>query len=93
MIRLLPLVLVILVLAMFGGCQQTRSTGGVTRSSAVPDFVQEGKVYTFDFGHADRKVRVLKIRSDGWVQAQRLEVGDVRWYNISHVEAVKEVEQ
>jgi hypothetical protein len=51
---LLALVLVVLVSALLVGCQQTRSTGGVTRSSAVPDFVQVGKSYDFLTGGRPR---------------------------------------
>jgi hypothetical protein len=92
MIRLLPLVLVILVLAMFGGCQQTRSTGGATRSSAVPDFVQVGKRYEFHTESTDRRVRVLEIRPDEWVRVEESS-GEVEWFNVNHVFIIKEVGQ
>jgi hypothetical protein len=91
--RLLSLVLLALVLfvpcivsALLGGCQQTRSTGGVTRSSAVPGFIQEGKVYDFGWygnGVTQVKLRVLKIRPEGWLQVQNLKSGDVVWINLN----------
>jgi hypothetical protein len=94
---LLALVLVVLVSALLGGCQQARSTGGVTRSSAVPGFIQEGKVYDFGWygnGVTQVKLRVLKIRPEGWVQVQGLKSGGgVVWINLNLVFAVQEVEQ
>jgi hypothetical protein len=95
-LRFFPLALVVFVLTLLGGCQQTRSAGGATPSSAVPDFVQEGKVYKLLGGRGSGKVRVLKIRSDGWVQVQRLdrtvEYGEVFWWNMAHVEQLRKVE-
>jgi hypothetical protein len=93
---LLALVLVVLVSALLGGCQQARSTGGVTRSSAVPGFIQEGKVYDFGWygnGVTQVKLRVLKIRPEGWVQVQIPETGDVAWINLNQVISVREVKQ
>jgi hypothetical protein len=66
----------------------------VTHSSAVPGFIQEGKVYEFGwYGMAHMKLRVLKIRPEGWVQVQDLKSGDVVWINLNQVFAVQEVEQ
>jgi hypothetical protein len=92
---LLALVLFVLVSAWLGGCQQTGSTRSVTHSSAVPDFIQEGKVYEFEWlGRVYVKLRVLKIRPEGWLQVQNLKSGGgVVWINLNQVSAVKEVEQ
>jgi hypothetical protein len=90
--RLLPLVLVVLVSALLVGCQQTRSTGGVTHSSAVPDFVQVGKSYEFWTGMAAPTVRVLEIRPDGWVRVG-LRTGEVVWFNVNQLIAIKEIEE
>jgi hypothetical protein len=87
---LLALVLVVLVLTLLGGCQQTRSTGGVTRSSAVPDFVQVGKSYEFWIGMAAPRVRVLEIRPDGWIRVER-RTGEVVWFNVNQLIAIEEV--
>jgi hypothetical protein len=93
---LLALVLFVLVSAWLGGCQQTGSTRSVTHSSAVPGFIQEGKVYEFEWlgtaigtGILHLKLRVLKIRPEGWVQAQILETGGVVWINLNQVFAVE----
>jgi hypothetical protein len=96
-LRFFPLALVVFVLTLLGGCQQTRSAGGVTRSSAVPDFVQEGKVYRVNLeAICHCKVRVLKIRSDGWVQVQPVDrvlgYEGAFWCNIAHVATLEEVE-
>jgi len=89
---LLALVLVVLVSALLVGCQQTRSTGGVTRPSAVPDFVQVGKSYRFWTGMAAPRVRVLEIRPDGWVRVE-LGAGEVVWFNVNQLIAIQEVGQ
>jgi hypothetical protein len=88
--RLLALVLVVLVLALLGGCQQRGSTG-----SAVPHFIQVGKDYHF---YPSRQgtitARVLEIRSDGWIRVQFIVgTGDVWWVNINQVVAVEEVKR
>jgi hypothetical protein len=90
-ILVLPLVLFVLVSALLVGCQQTRSTGGVTRSSAVPDFVQVGKSYEFWTGMAAARVRVLEIRPDGWVRGEY--AGKVVWFNVNQLLAIKEIEE
>jgi hypothetical protein len=95
-VTLLPLVLVVLVLAMLAGCEQTRLTEGVTRSSAVPDFIQVGKTYMF-WGPpvGEKGAKVLEIRPDGWVRVQRLgQFGeDEIWVNISQVSGIKLLSQ
>jgi hypothetical protein len=91
-VTLLPLVLVVLVLAMLAGCEQTPFTEGVTPSSAVPDFVQVGKTYQF-IGVLGAKAKVLEIRPDGWVRVQILDGDEIWWINISHVSAIKLLSQ
>jgi hypothetical protein len=88
----MALVLVVLVSALLVGCQQTRSTGGVTCPSAVPDFVQVGKSYEFWTGMAAPSVRVLEIRPDGWVRVER-RTDEVVWFNVNQLIAIKEVRQ
>ena len=94
---LLPLILVVLVLAMLAGCEQTRFTEGVTRSSAVPDFIQVGKTYMF-FGApvGEEGAKVLEIRPDGWVRVQvfsKYGEDEIWWLNISQVSGIKLLSQ
>jgi hypothetical protein len=92
-VTLLPLVLVVLVLAMVGGCEQIPFTEGVTPSSAVPDFVQVGKTYYFTGQLGATEAKVLEIRPDGWVRVQTLDWDEIWWFNISHVSAIKPLSQ
>jgi hypothetical protein len=87
--RLLALVLVVLVLALLGGCQQRGSTG-----AAVPDFIQVGKVYDFISPPGGIKEgRVLEIRSDGWIRVQVGASDRVYWVNVNQVILVEEVKR
>jgi|FaiFalDrversion2_1042247.scaffolds.fasta_scaffold02078_2 hypothetical protein len=68
--RLLPLVLVVLVLALLG--ERPADALRWKRSSLIAGsrLCSSGKIYEFWTGMASQMVRVLEIRSDGWVQVQ-----------------------